>query len=488
MSSTGMNKYDETYYKSHCGEEYERGHGWEEVFGNYADRVVREIQPKRTLDIGCARGFFVEALCDRGVDAYGIDISEYAISNVREDMRSRCKVQSALVKIEEKYDLITCIEVLEHLDNKDIPVAIQRMCEATDDIIFSSTPFDYDEESHISIHTPEYWVEQFAYNGFYHDVGYDCSYIAVQTMRFRRVEKSKVDLIREYERELFQKHQEVVAVRQQYKLSEENVEIYKEAYQKHVDMINQELNPKINELNLKLANSEEKLLAQFAEAKKKREEEFEKQLAEERKKREEEIEGYKKDIETRCRHKVEEEVRLRKGKEELYYLEKKLRQETEKKYDEIKRMTGLIQIENEQIQTEKEQMRVTNKILQDELLTILTDVHVGMRSIIKQKRKKNAVDKELLKKSKEYWRSVFDADYYAEYNRDIYDVCGNDEKKLLRHFIRYGMNEGRRANEEFDLYAYMLFNPDIVKVCKMDKRAYYLHYIENGRSEKRRAK
>lgn len=473
MGSTGMNKYDETYYKSHCGEEYERGHGWEEVFGNYADRVVREIQPKRTLDIGCARGFFVEALCDRGVDAYGIDISEYAISNVREDMRSRCKVQSALVKIEEKYDLITCIEVLEHLDNKDIPVAIQRMCEATDDIIFSSTPFDYDEESHISIHTPEYWVEQFAYNGFYHDVGYDCSYIAVQTMRFRRVEKSKVDLIREYERELFQKHQEVVAVRQQYKLSEENVEIYKEAYQKHVDMINQELNPKINELNLKIANSEEKFSIQLAEA---------------RRKQEEETEEIKKEIEIRCHHKVEEEVRLRKGKEELYYFEKKLRQETEKKYDEIKRMAGLIQIENEQIQIENEQMRVTNKILQDELQSVLEDGYVGIKRSIKQRRKKNAVDRELRKKSKEYWKPVFDADYYTEHNRDIYDAFGNDEKKLLKHFIFYGMGEGRRANEEFDLYAYMLFNPDIVKVCKMDKRAYYLHYIKNGRSEKRRTK
>ena len=251
--SDNKNYYDTDYYKSHCGEAYERGHGWEEIFGNYADRVVKEIRPHKTLDVGCAKGFFVEALRDRGVEAYGIDISDYAISEVREDIKPFCKVQSVLLPIEEKYDLITCIEVLEHLEGKDIPLAIQRMCEATDEIIFSSTPYDYEEESHISIHAPEYWVEQFAYNGFYHDVQYDCSYIAVQTMRFRKMEKRKIDLIREYESELFRKQQEIVVARQRYKQSEENVLIYKEAYQKHVDMINQELNPKITELNGKIS-------------------------------------------------------------------------------------------------------------------------------------------------------------------------------------------------------------------------------------------
>ena len=252
MDKAEKNIYDEKYYNSHCGQEYKRNNGWKEIFGTYSDRIVKEINPKKTLDIGCVIGFFVESLYDRGVDAYGIDISDYAIKNVREDIKERCKVQSALIPINEKYDLITCIEVLEHLDNKDIPIAIQRMCEATEDIIFSSTPFDYDEESHISIHTPEYWAEQFAYNGFYHDVSYDCSFISVQAMRFRKIKKSKVELIRDYEHQIFQKHQEVVSLRHLLSLSQDNVDIYKKAYQEHVDVINRELNPKILELKKEL--------------------------------------------------------------------------------------------------------------------------------------------------------------------------------------------------------------------------------------------
>ena len=78
--------YDEEYYKNYAyanGMAYERGNGWEEVFGNHADRIVKEIAPKKTLDVGCAKGFLVEALRDRGVLAYGIDLSEYAVSKVR---------------------------------------------------------------------------------------------------------------------------------------------------------------------------------------------------------------------------------------------------------------------------------------------------------------------------------------------------------------------------------------------------------------------
>lgn len=201
--SYNSTQYNETYYKSHCGDCYERGHGWEQVFAKQAARIVKELNPKKVLDVGCAVGYLVEGLRDLGVDAYGIDISDYAISKVREDIKPYCHVQSGTSEIKGKFDLITCIEVVEHLSPDDFKATIENMCKATDTIIFSSTPFDYNEESHISVNPVSFWVEQFAYNGFYHDTSYDCSYIAVQTMLFRRGKKTNVDLIREYEDKLF---------------------------------------------------------------------------------------------------------------------------------------------------------------------------------------------------------------------------------------------------------------------------------------------
>ena len=301
MSHHEKNYYNQTYYQTHCGKEYERGNGWEEVFTHYAQRIIREICPHSVLDVGCAKGFLVEALRDQGMEAFGIDISEYAVASVRKDIRPFCKVQSVLHPIEGHYDLLTCIEVLEHLDQAEIALAIQHLCAASDDILLSSTPFDYDEESHVSVHTPAYWAEQFAYHGFYHDVQYDCSYISIQAMRFRRVQKSSADLIRDYENELFQKHQELVAARQRYKTAQENVHIYQEAYQKHVELINQELNPKIADLQQSLQSRLQKMQKEKDEAAQKA------------------LEDLKHQMENRCHQKIEEEIKKRKVLEEQYY-------------------------------------------------------------------------------------------------------------------------------------------------------------------------
>lgn len=432
MDKAAKDIYNEKYYNSHCGQEYKRNNGWEEIFGNYSDRIVREINPKKTLDVGCAIGFFVESLYDRGVDAYGIDISDYAIKNVREDIKERCKVQSALIPINEKYDLITCIEVLEHLDNKDIPIAIQRMCESTEDIIFSSTPFDYDEESHISIHAPEYWAEQFAYNGFYHDVSYDCSYISVQAMRFRKMQKSKVELIRDYEHQIFQKHQEVVSLRHLLSLSQDNVDIYKKAYQEHVDVINRELNPKILELKKEL---DECTIKQ------------------------------KKESEEAWQSKIQEEVLKRKEFEELYY-------EYQRLYLEEKELG-------------KSRLNLNRSLTKD----YRSDQFFPMEAnrIIKLR---NCLWWKLWKKkhkayTRDFWNPVFDAKFYSERYDDLKKAFGDDEEALFNHFLDYGILEGRWANEEFDVIAYLQANIDLRCAFKYNLPKYYIHYLRYGINEGR---
>jgi 2-polyprenyl-3-methyl-5-hydroxy-6-metoxy-1,4-benzoquinol methylase len=81
-----------------------------------ADEIIRCLRPKRVFDAGCAWGFLVESFCDRGVEARGVDLSEYAIGNVRRDIRVFCSTGSLTEPIGGgPYDLVTCIEVLEHI-------------------------------------------------------------------------------------------------------------------------------------------------------------------------------------------------------------------------------------------------------------------------------------------------------------------------------------------------------------------------------------
>src|SRR5271165_5728652 len=93
---SALELYGESYYASHCGEiPYDRSQPhWGEFFGKIADELLRTFRPRRVYDAGCALGFLVEAFWDRGVTAYGRDISEYAICNTRPDIRQYCSVGS----------------------------------------------------------------------------------------------------------------------------------------------------------------------------------------------------------------------------------------------------------------------------------------------------------------------------------------------------------------------------------------------------------
>ena len=49
----------------------------------------------KLLDVGCAKGFLVKDLLELGIDAYGIDVSEYAILNCEPEVIGRLQIGSA---------------------------------------------------------------------------------------------------------------------------------------------------------------------------------------------------------------------------------------------------------------------------------------------------------------------------------------------------------------------------------------------------------
>lgn len=192
--------YDAYYYRHCCGNPYERTQEWLDFFGRIADVIVRRIQPQTVLDVGCAMGFLVESLRERNIDAHGIDVSEYAIQHVRPDLQPYCHVSSILEPLPRRYDLIVSIEVLEHLSSTLCEDAIKNICAATDDVLFSSTPFDYREPTHVNVQPLEYWAEFFALNGFVRDFDFDASFITPWAVRFRKTTEPWHRIIRLYER------------------------------------------------------------------------------------------------------------------------------------------------------------------------------------------------------------------------------------------------------------------------------------------------
>lgn len=78
---------------------------------------------------------------------------------------------------------------------------------------------------------------------------------------------------------------------------------------------------------------------------------------------------------------------------------------------------------------------------------------------------------------------IFDENEYMEINPDIAEQIEQDQ--LLAHFIQYGMDEGRRANDLFDIHAYIENNSDLRLIFGDNVRLYYYHYMLYGHSENR---
>jgi len=200
---TGSGPFDAYYFAHGCGRPYQRDNEWLAFFDSIADRIVSDIQPRTVLDAGCAMGFLVEGLRTRGVDAYGLDVSEYAIEQVHPSVRPYCWRGSVTEQLPQRYDLIVCIEVLEHLQPAEAEKAIANFCKHADDILISSTPFDYKEATHFNVQPPEHWAELFARQGLFHDLDFDASFVTPWTARFRPRDKILHRIVRDYERRLW---------------------------------------------------------------------------------------------------------------------------------------------------------------------------------------------------------------------------------------------------------------------------------------------
>jgi GT2 family glycosyltransferase len=204
IKSSASTLYDAYYYAHGCGLPYqpEEPH-WSKFFGEIAERIMNDLAPSFVLDAGCAMGFLVHALRARGTEAFGIDISEYAISKALPEIKAFCRVRSVTNPLPRNYDLIICVEVLEHLLPADSERAVANLCAFTGDILFSSSPDDYKEATHFNVQPPDYWADLFARHGFYRDLEYNASYIAPWAVRFRKSRQPFGKIVRAYERKIW---------------------------------------------------------------------------------------------------------------------------------------------------------------------------------------------------------------------------------------------------------------------------------------------
>ena len=195
MKSKNINKYNSEISTIYNEEYFERGlvtgvsgymnYGWmPELTIRMAHFYVMNLPIQinhKVLDFGCAKGYMVKSLRLLDVEAYGVDISEYAISNCDTQVNKFCKKIDGLEDpslFDKQYDWMIAKDVFEHISENNLRLLLKRSLEKVNKI-FAIIPLaaennsgkyiinEYDfDKTHIIAKTKDWWINLFSEMGW----------------------------------------------------------------------------------------------------------------------------------------------------------------------------------------------------------------------------------------------------------------------------------------------------------------------------------
>lgn len=167
--------FDKDYYEDgrKSGKSFYENYRWMPHRSLPLANTLKEMYPNQSiLDFGCAKGYLVHALRLLDVEAYGYDISEYAISSCKPETKNFLFCDRNNVP---DTDVIVSKDVMEHVPYDAVDEVLSFMySKCTEAIVV--VPFGGDglyripsyelDQSHFIREDEEWWISKFKKAGF----------------------------------------------------------------------------------------------------------------------------------------------------------------------------------------------------------------------------------------------------------------------------------------------------------------------------------
>lgn len=135
--------------------------------------VLELLEVSSVVDIGCGLGTWAKTAEEKGVKDFlgvdGVDLEQGDLKIPKQNFLSHDLTLP--LKLDKKYDLAICLEVVEHLPESAANTIISSLAQASDHILFSAAIPGQGGQNHLNEQWPSYWIKKFKQHGYKF---YDC--------------------------------------------------------------------------------------------------------------------------------------------------------------------------------------------------------------------------------------------------------------------------------------------------------------------------
>ena len=156
-----MKGADSLYNSEYC--EKNKNKKWRyRVTPELVEILYKHFMPKSVIDFGCANGLHIATFEKLGAETFGIEGTLY----YRDYIKGNYSGEFAIIDLRMRFDIMrrfelaTCIEVLEHLEEGSADTAVENIVRHADVFCITASPTET-ARFHINAKPKEYWVNKF---------------------------------------------------------------------------------------------------------------------------------------------------------------------------------------------------------------------------------------------------------------------------------------------------------------------------------------
>lgn len=129
-------------------------------YATIAQWLVQNLKCREMLDLGCGQGLLMEHMAALGVEVRGMEVAEAAKKEAAETIRNRIEIASFLDH-SPQCSFVVCLEVLEHIESRLIPRAIDQIAQATTKTLLFSAASPYQPGTgHVFCRGQLFWIDE----------------------------------------------------------------------------------------------------------------------------------------------------------------------------------------------------------------------------------------------------------------------------------------------------------------------------------------